>query len=88
MGRARERREDPGPAHHADRRCGDPWHGADCTDALLGADGVLDHGRPHGGDGADAAFSACGLCARVPGAARRRLRASARFGMGADARLH
>ena len=55
----------------ADRCRGNPRHGPDRADRVLGADGLRDHGRPGGRDGSDARVPAGALCGLVPDQAAR-----------------
>ena len=54
------------PPDPADRCCRHPRHDPDCADRLLGSDGLRDHGRPGGRDGADAGLPAGALRGLVP----------------------
>ena len=56
----------PLPADHADRRGGDPGHGAAVAQRVLRSYGGGYHGRLAGGDSADPAVPAGALCGVVP----------------------
>ena len=66
LGRGRRGHQSPGSPDPAHRFRGDPRHGPDRADHLLGSDGLRDHGRPGGRDGADPRLPSRALCRLVP----------------------
>ena len=66
LGRGRRRHQPPSPPDPAHRFRGDPRHGSDRADHLLGSDGLRDHGRPGGRDASDPCLPSGALCGVVP----------------------
>ena len=66
LGCGHRRHHAPRPPDPAHGFCGDPGHDPDRADRLLGSDGLRDHGRPGGRDGADARLPSGALCGVVP----------------------
>ena len=70
LGRGRRCQQLPLPPDHADGGLDRARHDPDRADRVLGADGLRDHGRPAGRDGADARLPADALCRLVQGRGR------------------